>query len=90
MIKTDKGQIEMRGNMASILADVETISNTVRNTLVENGVSKEMAEERIINIVKRGFMSEEEIEMAEEKIIDIVKRGFMSEKEIESILGRCK
>ena len=49
-----------------------------------------MAEERIINIVKRGFMSEEEKEMAEEKIIDIVKRGFMSEKEIESILGRCK
>lgn len=62
MIKTDKGQIEMRGNMASILADVEIISNTVRNTLVENGVSKEMAEEKIIDIVKRGFMSEKEIE----------------------------
>lgn len=62
MIKTDKGQIEMRGNMASILADVEIISNTVRNTLVENGVSKEMAEEKIIDTVKREFMSEKEIE----------------------------
>ena len=61
MIKTDKGQIEIEGNIASVIADVGVISNTVRDTLVENGMPKEMAEERIIDIVKKGFMSEEEI-----------------------------
>lgn len=53
MIKTDKGQIEIEGNIASIIADVGVISNTVRDTLVENGMPKEMAEERIIDIVKK-------------------------------------
>lgn len=47
MIKTDKGQIEIEGNIASVIADVGVISNTVRDTLVENGMPKEMAEERI-------------------------------------------
>lgn len=67
MIKTDKGQIEIEGNIASVIADVGVISNTVRNTLVENGMPKEMAEERIIDIVKKGFMSEEEIAKAIEE-----------------------
>lgn len=47
MIKTDKGQIEIEGNIASVIADVGVISNTVRDTLVENGMPKKMAEERI-------------------------------------------
>ena len=67
MIKTDKGQIEIEGNIASVIADVGVLSNTVRNTLVENGMPKEMAEERIIDIVKKGFMSEEEIAKAIEE-----------------------
>lgn len=67
MIKTDKGQIEIEGNIASVIADVGVISNTVRNTLVENGMPKEMAEERIIDIVKKEFMSEEEIAKAIEE-----------------------
>lgn len=68
MIKTDKGQIEIEGNIASVIADVGVISNTVRDTLVENGMPKEMAEERIIDIVKKGFMSEEEMaKVIEEK-----------------------
>lgn len=47
MIKTDKGRIEIEGNIASVFADVGVISNTVRDTLVENGMPKEMAEEKI-------------------------------------------
>lgn len=43
MIKTDKGQIEIEGNIASVIADVGVISNTVRDALVENGMPKEMA-----------------------------------------------
>lgn len=57
MIKTDKGQIEIEGNIASVIADVGVISNTVRDALVENGMPKEMAEERIIDterIYERG------------------------------------
>lgn len=72
MIKTDKGKIEMRGDITSIFADVGVISNTVRDALVESGMQKEMAEEKIIDIVKRGFMSEEEIaKVIEEKIASI-------------------
>lgn len=67
MIKTDKGQIEIEGNIASVIADVGVISNTVRDALAENGMPKEMAEERIIDIVKKGFMSEEEIAKVIEK-----------------------
>lgn len=73
MIRTDKGQIEIEGNIASVIADVGVISNTVRDTLVENGMPKEMAEERIIDIVKKGFMSEEEIaKVIEEHIASIL------------------
>lgn len=73
MIKTDKGQIEIEGNIASVIADVGVISNTVRETLVENGMPKEMAEERIIDIVKKGFMSEEEIaKTIEDKITSLL------------------
>lgn len=72
MIKTDKGKIEMRGDITSIFADVGVISNTVRDALVESGMQKEMAEEKIIDIVKREFMSEEEIaKVIEEKIASI-------------------
>lgn len=68
MIKTDKGQIEIEGNIVSVIADVGFISNAVRDALVENGMPKEMAEERIIDIVKKGFMSEEEMaKVIEEK-----------------------
>ena len=68
MIKTDKGQIEIEGNIASVIADVGVISNIARDALVENGMPKEMAEERIIDIVKKGFMSEEEMaKVIEEK-----------------------
>lgn len=73
MIKADKGQIEIGGTIASVIADVGVISNTVRDTLVENGMPKEMAEERIIDIVKKGFMSEEEIAKAiEDKITSLL------------------
>lgn len=73
MIKTDKGQIEMRGDITSIFADVGVISNTVRDALVESGMQKEMAEEKIIDIVKRGFMSNEEIaKVIKEKIASIL------------------
>lgn len=68
MIKTDKGQIEIEGNIASVIADVGVISNTVRDALVENGMSKEMAEEWIIDIVKKGFMSEEEMAKVEVRL----------------------
>lgn len=62
----------MRGDITSIFADVGVISNTVRDALVESGMQKEMAEEKIIDIVKRGFMSEEEIaKVIEEKIASI-------------------
>lgn len=68
MIKTDKGQIEIEGNIVSVIADVGVISSVVRDAFVENGMPKEMAEERIIDIVKKGFMSEEEIaKVIEEK-----------------------
>nr|DAW38198.1 MAG TPA: hypothetical protein [Caudoviricetes sp.] len=77
MIKTDKGQVEISGDIISILADVSIISGTVRDTLVENGMTKEMAEEKIVDVVKKGFMSKEEIA----KVI---------EEKIASILGRCK
>ena len=82
MIKTDKGQIEIEGNIASVIADVGVISNTVRDTLVENGMTKEMAEEKIVDIVKKGFMSKEEMAKAiEEKIASNASRlGGASKK----------
>lgn len=75
MIKTDKGQIEISGDIVSILADVSIISGTVRDTLVENGMQKETAEGKIIDIVKKEFMSKEEmVKVIEEKIASILER----------------
>lgn len=64
MIKTDKGIIEIEGNIFSMLADIGVISNTAKDTLIEHGMTAEMAEEKIIDMVKEGFMSEEEIAKA--------------------------
>lgn len=75
MIKTDKGQIEISGDIISILADVSIITGTVRDTLIEHGMTKEMAEEKIVDIVKKGFMSKEEMaKVIEEKIASILGR----------------
>lgn len=75
MIKTDKGQIEISGDIISILADVSIITGTVRDTLIEYGMTKEMAEEKIVDIVKKGFMSKEEMaKVIEEKIASILGR----------------
>lgn len=75
MIKTDKGQIEISGDIVSILVDVSIISGTVRDTLVENGMQKETAEGKIIDIVKKEFMSKEEMaKVIEEKIASILER----------------
>ena len=73
MIKTDKGKIEISGDIGSVLADVGVISNTVRDAFVESGMPKEMAEGKIIDTVKRAFMSKEEIaKVIEEKIASIL------------------
>lgn len=64
MIKTDKGKIEISGDIASMFADIGIISNTAKDILVEHGMTAEMAEEKIIDMVKKGFMSEEEIAKA--------------------------
>ena len=77
MIKTDKGQIEISGDIISILADVSIITGTVRDTLIEHGMTKEMTEEKIVDIVKKGFMSKE-------------KMAKVIEEKIASILGRYK
>lgn len=75
MIKTDKGQIEISGDIISILADVSIITGIVRDTLIEHGMTKEMAEEKIVDIVKKGFMSKEEMaKVIEEKIASILGR----------------
>lgn len=75
MIRTDKGQIEISGDIISILADVSIITGTVRDTLVENGMQKETAEGKIIDIVKKGFMGKEEmVKVIEEKIASILER----------------
>lgn len=69
MIKTDKGQTEISGDIASILADIGVASKVLKDALVENGMPEGKAEEKIIDMVKKGFMSEEEIaKVIEEKI----------------------
>ncbi len=73
MIKTDKGKIEISGDIASMFADIGIISNTAKDILVEHGMTAEMAEEKIIDMVKKGFMSEEEIAKAiKDKITSIL------------------
>lgn len=73
MIKTDKGKIEISGDIASMFADIGIISNTAKDILVEHGMTAEMAEEKIIDMVKKGFMSEKEIAKAvEDKITSLL------------------
>lgn len=73
MIKTDKGQTEISGDIASILADIGVASKVVKDVFVENGMPEDKAEEKIIDMVKKGFMSEEEIAKAiEDKITSLL------------------
>ena len=56
-----------------MFADIGIISNTAKDILVEHGMTAEMAEEKIIDMVKKGFMSEEEIAKAiKDKITSIL------------------
>lgn len=77
MIKTDKGQTEISGDIASILADIGVVSKVLKDALVENGMPEDKAEEKIIDMVKNGFMNEEEIAKA-------------IEDKITRLLGGCK
>lgn len=73
MIKTDKGQTEISGDIPSMLADIGVVSKVVKDILVENGIPEDKAKEKIIDMVKKGFMSEEEIAKAiEDKITSLL------------------
>ncbi len=73
MIKTDKGQTEISGDIPSVLADIGVISKVVKDILIENGIPEDEAKEKIIDMVKKGFMSNEEIAKAvEDKITSLL------------------
>lgn len=62
MIKTDKGCIEIKGNVPDVLADLSTIvHNLYHNCLIGGAeISPEESRKMIMEAVGCGFMSDEE------------------------------
>lgn len=62
MIKTNEGKVELKGSQMELMADVGCIIHSLRDTLVENEVPREEAEEMLKKAVELGLKTDEEIE----------------------------
>lgn len=86
MINSENGTTRIKGTGDEILADLSVIVGALKKSFTRVGNEEDIAKELIMDAVKRGFMSHEEIKKqvdeAEEflkdieKILDDVQKGI--------------
>lgn len=77
MIKCEKGQIEICGDLKEIRVDLSTIVNSLYN---EVPIPKPILKDMIMEAVERGFMTKEELEKRIEE-----KKSTI--KELDGLVG---
>lgn len=61
MIKCDKDAVEIKGSVVDVTAEFSMIANVLEERLIDNGFSKEDADEKIKDSVRIGLLSDEEM-----------------------------
>lgn len=92
MIETNKGTTKMRGAIFELKADLSTIINSLNRELAKD-LGTEEAKAEIMEAVKYGLMSKEEIDAALEartKKLEGMLHGAMSELIDELLKGLVK
>lgn len=67
MIKCEKGVVEIKGSVVDIGVELAEIVNALEERLIDNGFSKEDADEKIKDSVRIGLLTEEELHAESEK-----------------------
>lgn len=92
MIKCDKGNLEIRGTIIDLMAELATLIHALRDDFKESGIEK--ADDIIMDTVKKGLMTEEEIDdmrtAAKSVKEDLLDRADAVEELIEMIRKRFK
>lgn len=62
MIKCNRGEIIISGNIAVILAEYGTLANAIKKSLVERGFKEPDAKKMIVDSAEAGFLTSEELD----------------------------
>lgn len=78
MIKTEKGELTLKGSKAELVADLAVIVRGIKEAIMENDKkTEESVKQEIDEAVKIGLMNEEEFKtIQKEKIKEVVKTLF--------------
>lgn len=78
MIKTEKGELTLKGGKAELIADLAVIVRGIKEAIMEDGKeTEESVKQEIDEVVKIGLMNEEEFKtIQKEKIKEVVKTLF--------------
>lgn len=78
MIKTEKGELTLKGGKAELIADLAVIVRGIKEAIMEDGKeTEESVKQEIDEAVKIGLMNEEEFKtIQKEKIKEVVKTLF--------------
>lgn len=77
MIKCDRGEIIISGNIAVILAEYGTLANAIKKSLVERGYKEPDAKKMIVDSAEAGFLTSEELDRKSNELLKgLFKRLF--------------
>ena len=69
MIKCENGVVEIKGSVVDAGVELAEIVNTLEERLIDNGFSKEDADEKIKDSVRIGLLTKEELHKESEKVM---------------------
>lgn len=78
MIRANKGNVKMKGDMIMVLSDLTCICAALREAILEDGKSEEHAKHCIQECLDMAFMSEEELdERTKKALVNIIMKGLV-------------
>ena len=78
MIRVDKGNVEMKGDMPMVLSELTCLCSALKEAILEDGKSEEHAKHCIQECLDMAFMSEAELdERVKKALINILMKGLV-------------
>ena len=81
MIKCDKGNLEIRGTVIDLLAELATLVHALKSDFTEVGMPEKEADELLEKAVNDGLMAEEELDKTIEEKKAAKKEKVMTPEE---------
>lgn len=78
MIRVDKGNVKMKGDMPMVLSELTCLCSALKESILEDGKSEDQAKECIQECLDMAFMSEKELdERVAKALISIIMKGLV-------------